>query len=254
MWDFGKGLYDGVTGLVTRPVQGGQEEGAKGFFKGVGQALSGVVVKPIAGTFGMVSRFTEGVKNSANRAAVVQRVRLPRFIGADGVMLPFDAHCAEGQEMLWRLEDGAFQGEFYVFHFPPLDTINEKTQQLRVARLLASNRHLFYVTGTTLAEMQIMWKCSLLGIGEVRRSQREGLVVNLKSGHQSLRAAHFHSYEVTYVCLAVQRLVREAQGQRDNAANWDAVSAPQLPPQPLQPGQLSGLDENDEAESGFFVV
>ena len=36
----------------------------------MGQALSGVVVKPIAGTFGMVSRITEGVKNSANRATL----------------------------------------------------------------------------------------------------------------------------------------------------------------------------------------
>ncbi len=89
-----------MTGLVTRPISGAQDEGAKGFFKvfkskdlvsaicffilfekGVGQALSGVVVKPIAGTFGMVSRITEGVKNSANRAQVVARVRLPRFIG-----------------------------------------------------------------------------------------------------------------------------------------------------------------------------
>jgi len=76
-------------------------------------------------------------------------------------------------------------------------------------------------------------------------------VVNLKTGSPSLRASHFHAYEVTFVCLTVQRLVREAQGQRDNAANWDAVSAPQLP---VQAGQLSGLDENDEAESGFFVV
>ncbi len=253
VWDFGKGLFDGVTGLVTRPVQGGQEEGAKGFFKGVGQALSGVVVKPIAGTFGMVSRITEGVKNSANRATVVQRVRLPRFIGADRVITSFDAHAAEGQEMLWRLEDGAFQADFYVFHFPPLDAISEKSKQQRPMRLLASNRHLFYLCGTTTLSMQVVWKCTLLGIGDIRRSQKEGVLINLKSGNVSLSAPQFHSYEVSYLCLVLQRLVREAQGQRDNAANWDAVSAPVLFAAPL-PGHLSGLDEHDEAESDFVVV
>ena len=90
MYDFGKGLFDGVTGLVTRPVEGARQEGLGGFFKGVGRGLTGIVVKPIAGTLGMASRLTEGVKNTANRAERVQRVRPARFIGASGVIQPFN--------------------------------------------------------------------------------------------------------------------------------------------------------------------
>ncbi len=78
--------------------------------------------------------------------------------------------------------------------------------------------------------------------------------MSLKFGKvSSLNAPQFHTYEVTYLCFVLQRLVREAQGQRDNAANWDAVSAPVLAAAPL-PGHLSGLDENDEAESDFVVM
>ncbi len=29
-----QGVVDGMTGIVTKPVQGAKEEGAKGFFKG----------------------------------------------------------------------------------------------------------------------------------------------------------------------------------------------------------------------------
>ena len=31
---FFQGVFDGVTGIVRKPVEGAKEEGAKGFFKG----------------------------------------------------------------------------------------------------------------------------------------------------------------------------------------------------------------------------
>lgn len=46
---FGYGLYDGISGLVTQPVDGARSEGVVGFVKGVGKGLSGVVLKPSAG-------------------------------------------------------------------------------------------------------------------------------------------------------------------------------------------------------------
>jgi hypothetical protein len=44
--EFGIGIYDGVTGLVTQPVQGAKLEGVPGFFKGVGRGIAGLVLKP----------------------------------------------------------------------------------------------------------------------------------------------------------------------------------------------------------------
>lgn len=172
-WDFGKGLFDGVTGLVTRPIAGAQQEGAAGFFKGIGRGLTGVVVKPIAGTLGMASRITEGVKNTANRAARVDRVRLPRFIGASGVIQSYNGTQAEGQALLYSLKGGAFQTEFYVFHYPPMDaTVYAKTAQkettppaalpLRTARMLVSNRHVICVKGSTVTGAEVVWCAPLV--------------------------------------------------------------------------------------------
>lgn len=39
--DLSHGFFDGFAGVVTQPVKGAREEGAKGFFKGVGRGLLG---------------------------------------------------------------------------------------------------------------------------------------------------------------------------------------------------------------------
>lgn len=59
--EFGYGLYDGITGLVTQPVQGAKKEGAAGFLKGFGKGLAGIYVKPAAGAFGIPGYALKGV-------------------------------------------------------------------------------------------------------------------------------------------------------------------------------------------------
>ncbi|KAI1843632.1 hypothetical protein JX266_010265 [Neoarthrinium moseri] len=46
--EFGLGMYDGISGLVTQPMRGAQKEGAMGFLKGIGKGIGGVVFKPAA--------------------------------------------------------------------------------------------------------------------------------------------------------------------------------------------------------------
>lgn len=47
--DFAHGIYDGVTGVVTQPINGAKEGGVAGFVAGVGKGLSGLVLKPTGG-------------------------------------------------------------------------------------------------------------------------------------------------------------------------------------------------------------
>lgn len=47
--EFGLGLYDGISGLVTQPIKGAQKGGAAGFVKGFGKGIGGIVAKPAAG-------------------------------------------------------------------------------------------------------------------------------------------------------------------------------------------------------------
>jgi hypothetical protein len=48
--EFGLGLYDGITGLLTHPIKGAKEEGGVGLVKGFGKGIGGLVLKPGAGT------------------------------------------------------------------------------------------------------------------------------------------------------------------------------------------------------------
>ncbi len=49
-----KGIFDGVTGLVTEPYKGAKKKGVKGAAVGVGRGLMGLVAKPVGGTVGLV--------------------------------------------------------------------------------------------------------------------------------------------------------------------------------------------------------
>ena len=57
---FAKGLFFGITGVVTEPYKGAKKKGAKGAAVGVGKGLIGLVAKPVAGTVGLVGCTVEG--------------------------------------------------------------------------------------------------------------------------------------------------------------------------------------------------
>ena len=59
--EFGLGMYDGISGLVTQPMKGAQKEGAAGFFKGVGKGIGGVMLKPGAAVFSIPGYTMKGV-------------------------------------------------------------------------------------------------------------------------------------------------------------------------------------------------
>lgn len=48
--EFGYGIYDGVSGLFTQPINGAKQEGVGGFIKGFGKGIGGFLLKPHAGT------------------------------------------------------------------------------------------------------------------------------------------------------------------------------------------------------------
>ena len=47
--EFGFGIYDGISGLVTQPLEGVKKEGVAGLIKGFGKGIGGAVLKPGAG-------------------------------------------------------------------------------------------------------------------------------------------------------------------------------------------------------------
>jgi len=65
--EFGFGWYDGITGLVTQPWKGAQEEGASGFAKGVGKGIGGFLTKPGAAMLGILSHTMQGVNKEVQK-------------------------------------------------------------------------------------------------------------------------------------------------------------------------------------------
>lgn len=57
-----KGVFSGVTGVITKPVAGAKEQGVEGFFKGLGKGAVGLVVKPVAGVVDFASGSLDVVK------------------------------------------------------------------------------------------------------------------------------------------------------------------------------------------------
>ncbi|KAH9898385.1 vacuolar protein sorting-associated protein 13 [Cubamyces lactineus] len=111
-------LVSGVEGVLLKPIEGAESEGAKGFFKGVGKGLIGAVTKPVIGVLDLASNVSEGIRNTTtvfdNPAR--DRVRLPRLVPADGVLVPYSEREALGQYWMKDLEEGRYRNETYVAH------------------------------------------------------------------------------------------------------------------------------------------
>ncbi|QKD57890.2 uncharacterized protein FOBCDRAFT_186963 [Fusarium oxysporum Fo47] len=63
--NFGSGFYRGVTGVVTKPIEGAKAEGTVGLLKGIGKGSLGLVTKPGSAMFGLVAYPAQGAYKSA---------------------------------------------------------------------------------------------------------------------------------------------------------------------------------------------
>ena len=102
----GRGLFEGVTGVVGQPVKGLRKGGGTGALKGLAKGMVGLVVKPAAGLVDMVAYTSEGMRNTPgylSKRALVLRVRLPRVWPPGAPVSAFDARAAIGAELFARL-------------------------------------------------------------------------------------------------------------------------------------------------------
>ncbi|RXG50203.1 hypothetical protein VDGE_01069 [Verticillium dahliae] len=62
--EFGLGLYDGISGLVTQPLRGAQKEGGAGLAKGFAKGIGGIMTKPAAAFWSIPAYTMQGVHAS----------------------------------------------------------------------------------------------------------------------------------------------------------------------------------------------
>lgn len=111
-------LASGVGGLARKPLEGAEQEGFAGFFKGVGKGVLGLATKPAIGIFDLASNVSEGIRNTTTvfDGEGLDRVRLTRFIPQDGIIRPYNQRESLGQFWLKQLDNGKYFNESYIAH------------------------------------------------------------------------------------------------------------------------------------------
>ncbi|KAI8912336.1 hypothetical protein DFJ77DRAFT_511881 [Powellomyces hirtus] len=112
-----RSVASGISGVVSKPLEGAQEEGVGGFFKGLGKGIVGVVTKPVIGVIDLATNVGEGIRNTTTVFDTdLDRQRLPRFIGKDKVLAPYNPREALGLNWLKGTENGRYFHEDYIGH------------------------------------------------------------------------------------------------------------------------------------------
>lgn len=57
-----EGFVDGVTGVVTKPIDEAKKSGITGFFKGIGKGAVGLIARPTVGIVDFASTSMDVVK------------------------------------------------------------------------------------------------------------------------------------------------------------------------------------------------
>uniref|UniRef100_A0A1J3IH98 Putative vacuolar protein sorting-associated protein 13A n=1 Tax=Noccaea caerulescens TaxID=107243 RepID=A0A1J3IH98_NOCCA len=117
-----KGLFRGVTGILTKPLEGAKTSGVEGFVSGFGKGIIGAAAQPVSGVLDLLSKTTEGANAMRMKIAAaitsdeqLLRRRLPRAVGADSLLRPYNEYRAQGQVILQLAESGSFLGQVDLF-------------------------------------------------------------------------------------------------------------------------------------------
>ncbi|CAL1615509.1 unnamed protein product [Knipowitschia caucasica] len=142
------GFVSGITGIVTKPIQGAQKEGAAGFFKGLGKGLVGAVARPTGGIIDMANSTFQGIRRAAETSQDITSLRPPRFIHEDGVIRPYKEREGLGSQMLQKIENGRFAKYRYFAHAKVNDS----------DFLMITKRGIFFVTKGTFGQLTCEWQ------------------------------------------------------------------------------------------------
>ena len=168
---FATSVASGIGGLARHPLEGAEKEGAYGLVKGVGKGLLGLATKPAIGAFDLASNVAEGVRNTTTvfDQEGLDRVRLTRFIGMDGIVRPYSQREALGQFWLKTCDDGRFFNEDYIAHL--------ELEGKEMLVMLTYNRILMI----RARKLRMEWEVKLTDVQTISK-ERTGMSIGLKGG------------------------------------------------------------------------
>lgn len=166
-------VASGFEGLALRPLEGAEQGGAGGFLKGVGKGLVGAITKPAVGVFDLASNVTEGMRNTTMvfDQNDIDRVRLPRYIGSDGIVRPYSDREALGQTWLKNVDNGRLMKDSYVAHVDVGSSEGDAVIMLTVSRIV-------YIRTMRL---KVMWEVALADLSSISL-ESQGIALVLRGG------------------------------------------------------------------------
>ncbi|TIA11816.1 vacuolar protein sorting-associated protein 13 [Aureobasidium pullulans] len=186
---FANSMASGIGGLARHPLQGAEKEGALGFVKGVGKGFLGLATKPAIGAFDLASNMAEGVRNTTTvfDQEGLDRVRLTRFIGQDGIVRPYSQREALGQFWLKTLDNGKYFHEDYIAHMELSSGSGSQSTQTRTKSTSAESPRMVMLTynGIMLVQTKKLvteWDVPLKDIQTITK-ERTGMSIVLKGGN-----------------------------------------------------------------------
>ncbi|KAG8191289.1 hypothetical protein JTE90_003297 [Oedothorax gibbosus] len=169
------GVFDGVTGIVTKPIEGAREGGVGGFFKGVGKGLIGVVTRPTAGVVDFASGSLDAVKRVTQVSDEVKRLRVPRFIKPDGIIRSYVKRESEGNKLLQEVEKGKYANtDVYVAHVSVADDD-------KLFLLVTNNRVMYIEKGDIFGSWNTVWEYRFEEIKDSPIVTEKGLKIMLQN-------------------------------------------------------------------------
>lgn len=111
------GVFDGVTGVITKPITGAKEEGVGGFFKGIGKGAVGLITKPTSGVIDFASGTFDTVRRATELLDEVGRLRPPRYLSSDNVVRPYSRRAAEGNKLLREVDKAKYATSDVFVHY-----------------------------------------------------------------------------------------------------------------------------------------
>ncbi|KAJ2582997.1 Vacuolar protein sorting-associated protein 13 [Coemansia sp. RSA 1836] len=193
-----KSVTSGLAGVVMRPLEGAEQEGVGGFFKGVGKGLVGVVTKPVIGMFDLASTVTEGIRNTTTVfERDLDRQRLPRHIGRDGIITAYSGRDALGQAWMRELSKGAYARDCYLAHLelPGSDMVVLLTYQRLVMFRRAKPDEAGMAVGAAGSSMETGSATGAIGVSAANASKAQ------IEWEQEIRSLHSVQLESTGISL-----------------------------------------------------
>ncbi|GAM18638.1 hypothetical protein SAMD00019534_018130 [Acytostelium subglobosum LB1] len=165
----GKGLFQGITGIVTKPIEGAKRDGMAGLAKGLVQGVVGVAVKPATAVIDMTTKATEGIRNTTNLHETKDRSRPPRYFGADQLLKPFEMDESTGWFLLKSSHKGKHSLDNYFWHCEVNDecTIILSDQRLiyqKTKKSILQSNFLFQIPYTYISAKETMYDDKRKGI------------------------------------------------------------------------------------------